>query len=154
MTETRGIRLLLKLAYRGQAWHGPSLLENLDGVTPGTAAQHPIAGAHSIWEIVRHVAAWMAEAGRVLDGKEYVSLEAAADWPPVTDTSESAWRSALAELEAAENALVEATRKLPDEDLEKLVPGKEFSYYVLLHGVLQHNLYHGGQIGLLRKAAH
>ena len=153
MSEARRIRHQLQLTYRGKAWHGPSLLENLDGLTAEVASEHPLAGLHSIWEIVRHIAAWEKEAAQVLNGKDYVTLQGAEDWPPVTGSSEEAWRGALAELHAAHSALVEAVRKLTDEDLEKPVPGSEFSFYILLHGVVHHNLYHGGQIGLLRKAA-
>jgi hypothetical protein len=153
MSEIRRIRHQLKIAYRGKAWHGPSLLENLDGVTAAVASQHPIAGSHSIWEIVLHIAAWETETALVLNGKDYVTLQGEDDWPAVTGTSAEAWKGALAGLESAQDALVQAAGALSDEDLEKQIPGRDFTFYVLLHGVLNHNLYHAGQIGLLRKAA-
>ena len=143
---------MLKLACQGQAWHGPSLLQNLDGVTAAMAAQHPIADSHSIFELVRHVSTWIDKVARVSSGEQYVSMEGDDDWPPVTDTSDAAWQSALAELQAARELLRHAMRKFPEDDLEKIVPGKEFSYYVMLHGTVHHILYHAGQIGLLRKA--
>jgi hypothetical protein len=153
MGEARRIRHQLEIGYRGKAWHGPSLLENLEGVTAEVAGKCPIAGAHSIWELVLHIAAWENETAQVLNGKSYVTLEGCDDWPPVTTVSEQAWQGALAALQSAQTTLVEAIRKISDEDLEKLVPGREFSFYILLHGVVHHNLYHAGQIGLLRKAA-
>jgi uncharacterized damage-inducible protein DinB len=151
MGEKQRIRGLLKVVYKGPAWHGPSLLENLQDVTAEMAAKHPIPGSHSIWEIVAHVSAWEAEAARVLGGKPYVTLEGEDDWPPVKDTSNEAWTAALAVLEAGHQALRTAMKEFPDEDLDQLVPGRDFPWYVLLHGMVHHSLYHSGQIGLLKK---
>jgi uncharacterized damage-inducible protein DinB len=153
MNETKRLRHLLKLSYHGKAWHGPSLRELLEGVNAETAAARPIEDAHSIWQLVRHIAAWETEAARVLEGKQYVTLQGDADWPPVDDKTDAAWTGALGELQVAQKALVDACTKLTDEQLDQMVPGTEFSFYFLLHGVIQHNLYHAGQIALLKKAA-
>ena len=152
MSEIARIRWQLKAAYRGPAWHGPSLLENLTGVTAEIAAAHPIANAHSIWEIVLHVAAWETAAAQSIERGEGVFLEGTADWPPVTDTSEAEWKSALEQLDRAQTALIGAIEKLPDEKLDEKIPPRDFTFYVLLHGVVQHNLYHAGQIAMLKKA--
>jgi uncharacterized damage-inducible protein DinB len=152
MEEARRIRHQLKIGYSGKAWHGPSLKENLEGITAEMAARHPIPGSHSIWELLLHITAWERETAAVLTGKDYVTLAGAEDWPPVTDSSEEAWKAALASLETTHQTLVDEVRKLSDESLETQVPGREFTFYVLLHGVIQHNLYHGGQIALLKKA--
>ena len=151
MSETARIRLLLRAVHKGPAWHGPSLLENLKGVTPEMAARHPIPGSHSIWEIVKHVSAWEHEVVRVLGGKEHVTMQGEDDWPPVKDTSEEAWKADLADAESAHLALRGVIKSFPEDDLEKTVPGRDFSYYVLLHGLVHHTLYHSGQIGLLKK---
>jgi len=153
MSEARRIRHQLKISYHGKAWHGPALKEVLEGVTAATAAARPIEDAHSIWQIVRHVAAWQTEAARVLEGKSYESLAGDADWPPVIDTSETAWTGALGELENAQKALTDATANLTDEQLDQKVPGRDFTLYILLTGVVHHNLYHAGQIAILKKAA-
>lgn len=151
MSETRRISGLLKATYKGPAWHGPSLLENLQDVTAEMASKHPIAGAHSIWEIVRHVSAWEREVTLVLAGKQHVTMQGEDDWPPVRDTSEDAWTAMLAELGSGHRALRAAIKAFPDEDLDKIIPGRDFSFYVLLHGMVHHSLYHSGQIGLLKK---
>jgi uncharacterized damage-inducible protein DinB len=153
MSEGKRVRHLLKLSYHGQAWHGPSLREVLEGVTAATAAARPIEDAHSIWQLVRHIAAWETEAARMFEGKSYETLEGDADWPPVVDTTAAAWTGALGELEHAQRALVDACASLSDEQLDQMVPGREFSFYFLLHGVIQHNIYHAGQIAILKKAA-
>lgn len=116
------------------------------------ARARPVAGAHSIWEIVLHVAIWEAEVARVLDGKEYVTLQGEDEWPLVKATSEAAWKAAMGESDRAHAALREAIGRFPDERLSEKVSQREFSFYGLLHGVVQHNSYHAGQIGLLRKA--
>jgi len=121
--------------------------ENLNGVTEAMAAAHPIPGVNSIWRIVRHVAAWEAEIARVLGGKEHVTLAGEDDWPPQSGT----WAGALEELDQSHAALIEAIGRFPDERLREKVPGRDFSFWGLLLGVVQHNVYHAGQIGLLRK---
>ena len=149
--ETRRLAEQLRRSFEGGAWHGPSLGELLDGVTAEQAARTPLPAAHSIWAIVHHVEAWCREAAMTLAGKLYESRTGDRDWPPVTDTSPPAWRGALERLRSAILALTAATGALDDQKLAEPVAGREFTYYVLLHGVVQHNLYHAGQIALLKR---
>lgn len=151
MQEIKRIADQLKLAYEGEAWHGPSLRELLNGVTAETAAKKPLAQAHSIWEIVLHIAAWENAVRRRLEG-ESLELSQEEDWPPVNDTSEAAWKNALAALESGHKQLRETIQRLDDSQLEGLAAGQKYSVYFLLHGVIQHDLYHAGQIALLKKA--
>jgi uncharacterized damage-inducible protein DinB len=146
--ETKRLASQLRRSYEGQAWHGPSLRELLDGVTSDQAAAKPIPGAHSIWELVLHVTAWEREALAVIDGKKYETLAGANDWPPVQGT----WEGALEELKSAALALVTAIRAMPEEKLNESAGGAEYNFYFLLHGVVQHNLYHAGQIAILKRA--
>ena len=142
----------LTRAFEGGAWHGPSLLEVLKDVPAASAAAKPIPGAHSIWEIVLHVAAWEAAARRRFSG-EPVELTDAEDWPAVGDTGVAAWAAALERLRTGHHALRRAVAKLSDARLKEAVPGAEYSCYFLAHGVIQHDLYHAGQIALLKKGA-
>jgi uncharacterized damage-inducible protein DinB len=141
----------LKRAYEGEAWHGPSLRELLSGVTAKTAARKPLAHAHSIWEIVLHVAAWENAVRRRLEG-EALELSQEEDWPPVNDISETAWKNALAVLENGHKQLRETILRLTEGRLSEMTPGKNHSVYFMLHGIIQHDLYHAGQIALLKKA--
>jgi uncharacterized damage-inducible protein DinB len=154
MGEVARIGSQLKRASEGGAWHGPALLELLADVPAARAASRPLAGAHSIWEIALHVAAWQGFAARAVEGAAMpTDLAAAEDWPPVSDTSEDAWRAAVAGLREAGRRLRDALRGLSEEDLERVVPGREYTFYFLLHGVVQHGLYHAGQIALLKRAS-
>ena len=140
-------------AFDGEAWHGDSLFEILEGVTAAQAAARPIAGAHTIWELVLHIVAWDGAVLRRLGGAA-VELSDAENFPPVRDTSEAAWRLALAQVRRGHEELVAAVASLPDSRLEDMVPGKEgahYTSYYMLHGVVQHELYHAGQIALLKK---
>lgn len=147
MNECLRIADQLHRAFFGGAWHGPSLKETLAGVTAEAAAGHPIPAAHSIWELAHHLNAWIDEATATVRGKTYESLKGDKDWPPVSDTSPGAWERTLATLEQSQNSLEEAVRSFPPE---KLGEGDR-SYYYLLHGIAQHNLYHAGQMALLKK---
>ena len=153
MSEATRIADQLTRAFAGEAWHGDSLFEILEGVTAKQAAARPIKNAHSIWELVLHIAAWDNAVLRRFGGVA-VELSDAQNFPPVTDASETAWRKALAEVRRVHEELVEAVSVLPDSQLDEMVPGKEgahYTFYYMLHGVAQHELYHAGQIALLKK---
>jgi uncharacterized damage-inducible protein DinB len=152
MSEAARIADQLRRAFDGEAWHGDSLFEILKGVTAARAGARPIAGAHSIWELVLHIAAWDGAVRRL--GGTAVELSGAENFPAVTDSSEAAWRTAQAQVRRVYEQLVAAVAALPDSQLDDMVPGKEvahYTFYYMLHGVAQHELYHAGQIALLKK---
>jgi uncharacterized damage-inducible protein DinB len=153
MSESARIGDELRRAFDGGAWHGDSLFEILRGVTASQAAAHPIEGAHSIWELVLHIAAWDGAVRRRMTGVA-VKLSKEKNFPPVTDTSDDAWQEALAYARRTHEELIEAVQKFPRASLAKQVPGKQGAHYnfaYMLHGVAQHEAYHAGQISLLKK---
>jgi uncharacterized damage-inducible protein DinB len=153
MSETARIADQLRRAFSGGAWHGDSLMEILDGVTAEQAAARPIPHAHTIWELVLHIAAWDGAVRRRLGG-EAVALSDEQNFPPVRDTGESTWRKTLERVRQVHDELVRAVSESPDTRLAEQVPGKEgahYNFYYMLHGVVQHELYHAGQIALLKK---
>ncbi len=152
-SEATRIADQLRRAFDGDAWHGDSVFEILDGVTAAQAAARPIKNAHTIWELVLHIAAWDGAALLRIGGTA-VELRDAQNFPPVMDTSDAAWRKTLAEVRSGHERLVEAVSALPDSRLYEMVPGKEgahYTFYYMLHGVVQHELYHAGQITVLKK---
>jgi uncharacterized damage-inducible protein DinB len=151
MSEIKRIEDQLRRAYEGQAWHGPSIKELLSDVTARQAAARPLPGAHSIWEIVLHISAWEEGARRRLSG-DRAELSAEEDWPPVSDTSEAAWRNTLEMVETNHLRLRDALKSLDDARLNEPIIEGMSSVYGTLHGVIQHSLYHAGQIALLKRA--
>jgi uncharacterized damage-inducible protein DinB len=139
----------LKRSLTGPAWHGPALSELLAGVTAEQAAERPITAAHTIHELVLHIIAWAEVARGVLRGEPAPDLPFGEDWP-TQDGRE--WDRTIELLIATMGNLVQAAGSLSDEDLGRRVAGRDYSVYVLLHGIAQHNAYHGGQIALLSKA--
>ena len=153
MSEAARIADQLRRAFDGEAWHGDSVFEILNGVTAAQAAAHPIKNAHSVWELVLHIAAWDGAVLRRMGGVA-VSLSDAENFPAVKNASDAAWREALAQVRRVHEDLVKTVAALPDSQLDEVVPGKEgayYTFYYMLHGVVQHELYHAGQIALLKK---
>lgn len=126
--------------------------EILAGVTAREAAARPLNHTHSIWEIVVHIITWEGAVRRRLEG-EAVEPSPEEDWPPVTDTRDMAWQRALEALKKGHMALREEVSRLAESRLKDIAPGIKYSIYFMLHGVIQHDLYHAGQIALLKKAA-
>lgn len=153
MTEIERILDQLKRAYEGNAWHGPSVKEAIAGVTAEQAHSQPLKKAHSIWELVRHIAVWEDVGRRRLEGdRAPIEISSPQDWPPPEDTSEAAWEQVKAALDRGHQALVEAIKEVPDSRLEEPICEGMSTVYVTLHGVIQHDLYHAGQIAMLKKA--
>jgi len=153
MSETPRIADQLRRAFHGDAWHGDSLLDILDGITAEQAAACSIPHAHTIWELVLHIAAWDGAVRRRLGGQA-LELSDEQNFPPVKDTSETAWRKTVDRVGHVHDELVQAVSEFPDSRLGDRVPGKEgahYTYYYMLHGVAQHEAYHAGQIALLKK---
>jgi len=156
MSETARLADQIRRAFEGDAWHGDSIKELLAGVTAATAAARPIKNAHSIWELVLHIAAWDDAVLRRIGGAA-VELTKQQDFPPVKDTSPAAWRRTLSHLEKTHNDLIRAVAAFPDSRLQDQVPGKTeeyYDFYYMFSGIVQHELYHAGQIALLKKALH
>ena len=138
----------LNAGFGGPAWYGPPLRNLLDGVTQEQAIAHPIAGAHSILELIVHAGAWVDVAARRLRG-EPIESTTVEDWSDVTKTT---FAVAVEELEHAQSRLLDAVARLTPADLDRRVPGHKHTIYAEVHGVLQHNIYHAGQIALLKRA--
>ena len=151
MTEIERIVDQLHRAFEGEAWHGPAVMALLEDVTAQQAAARPLKGAHSIWELVLHIAAWEG-ACRTRLGGQRAQLSDDEDWPKVTDTSELAWQQAKETLRQAHEELSSAVSDLDDSRLDQPIVEGMSSVYVTLHGVIQHSLYHAGQIAVLKKA--
>jgi uncharacterized damage-inducible protein DinB len=151
MSETARIADQLKRAFAGDAWHGPALMEILAGVDAASAAARPISNAHTIWELTLHISAWDGVILRRIAGK-VASPSDEENFPKIRDKSDAAWRATLTELQRRHEELLRVISEMPDSRLTGQVPGKDYDFYFLLHGTVQHALYHAGQIVLLKRA--
>jgi heme-degrading monooxygenase HmoA/uncharacterized damage-inducible protein DinB len=136
---------------KGENWHGPSLEELLDGVTAEAASARPLAGAHSIWELVLHVTGWTGVFRRRLEGTAVEEPEAG-DFPAPPKATAAAWEEARRGLVAAHDALAARVAGLSDAALGAPIPGRPFDARFQVRAAIRHAVYHSGQIGLLKKA--
>jgi len=153
MSETARIADQLQRAFEGEAWHGPSILPLIHDLDARTAMRRPIENGHSIWEIVAHVEVWDKAVLARLQGKA-VQPTPREDFPAIEDPSDKAWKEMVRRLVETHHELVQAVAAFPDSRLGEKVPGKDpdyHTYYFNLHGVVQHEIYHAGQIALLKK---
>jgi hypothetical protein len=147
MREIERILDQLNRAWGGPSWTGVPIRPLLDGLTEAQARAHPLPDAHSIIELVAHMSLWLDVVADRLAGhaKEPTAEE---DW---RDGETLLWGGMLEELENAHSHLSDAIARLTVNDLDKIVAGRKYTTYVMLHGVIQHNLYHAGQIAILKK---
>jgi hypothetical protein len=144
---------MLDEAYNRAAWHGPNLRGSIRGLTAREAAKSPRAGRHNIWEIVIHAAYWKYTVRRRLLGEKRGSFFLpGSNWfvRPV-DRSEKAWRMDVALLEKEHQRLKEAVSSLRPESLDRPARGSKTVSRRLIAGSAFHDVYHAGQIQLIKK---
>jgi uncharacterized damage-inducible protein DinB len=114
-------------------------------------------GAHSIWELVLHLTAWKQEVLERLEGGN-AGVPSMGDWPPLPGESEAHWQETLVRLDQSHRALVAGVRGSTDAVLDSVVRderdralGTGLTQWQTVHGSLQHDVYHTGQIALLLK---
>lgn len=152
--EVQRIRFSLKMAYNGTPWHGNSLLHLVKGVDYQQAHQKPLPQSHSIWELIQHILNWREFVIKKLEGEEEfdIKLNSSEDWTPTKAPIEAKWQSVLSELVESQQVILEILESWEDDQLDELVPGKDYTYYTMLHGIIEHDIYHSGQIALVRKS--
>lgn len=150
-SECQRIADQLRRAFSGDAWHGAPVEQILAGTTAGQAMERPIPAAHNIWEIVLHIALYLHVAQEAALGVPMPRLGGPdEDWPPV-GTGSSVWPGPVADMLVKSEQLAQTIEAFSGDRLEEIVPGRPYNFYFLFHGIVQHSLYHAGQIALLRK---
>ncbi|MCC6316324.1 MAG: DinB family protein [Gemmatimonadaceae bacterium] len=143
----------------GDAWHGPSMHEALDGVTAAMAVSRPVPNAHNIAEYVHHIAAWAGEVTMRLGGRE-PQMPEAGDFPePLWHLTDDEWAALRDKLDRAHEGLAAAILAFDVSRLDEPVgtardapTGTGVTYAAMLHGLVQHDAYHAGQLVMLRRA--
>lgn len=143
-SEIQNIINTLKHTFEKNAWHGPSVLEVLEGVNESNAIKR-LGASHSIIELVAHMTAWRNYVVEKLNGNDSFELMDDENFPDHTN-----WQVVVTLLKENQQKLLDALAKTPTEKLNEKVPGREFKFYVMLHGIIHHDIYHIGQIQLLK----
>ncbi len=156
MARNEAITTLLALldeAYDRRSWHGPNLRGSLRGLGAVQAAWRPARGRHNAWELAVHAAYWKYAALRRLTGEKRGSFaRAGSNWLATpTPPTEAAWRRDLDLLADCHRRLRAAVAGLQDADLDRRTPGGQETIGRLVRGVAAHDLYHAGQIQLLKR---
>ncbi|HEU5321590.1 MAG TPA: DinB family protein [Methylomirabilota bacterium] len=142
----------LQRAWDGEPFHGPAVRTLLQGVGAPAAFARPLAGAHSIAEIARHIGTWEDIVRRRLGGEVIDTVPDDQDWPAVGEATASGWDATRRWLDEVHARLEGAVAALPEGRLGEAVPARDYDVEYMLNGILQHTLYHAGQIALLKAA--
>ena len=143
----------LKESYHALAWHGTNLRGSVRGLTIEQASWRPSSHRHNIWEEVVHCAYWKYIVRRRLTGEQRGSFPLkGSNWfkRPVEKT-EKAWKNDLRLLDEMHSLLVEEVKKISPADLKKYPNGSKFTNLQTISGIALHDVYHAGQIQLLKK---
>lgn len=139
-------------AFDRRSWHGPNLRGSLRGLTVRDVFRRPAAGRHNIWEIAVHAAYWKYAARRLITGAKRGSFALhGSNWFPRNGADEAAWRRDLDLLASEHRLLRAAVAAFPADQLGERSPKKVYTYVELIRGVAAHDLYHAGQIQLLKR---
>ena len=150
MGEVKRILEQYDHALNGGAWHGDSVWEILGRVRPEQAFRRLSPITHSIWELVAHISFWETEVFRRLK-KLPAPSEAELNFPKAPAATPDNWNRALAGLRKSNTDFRKCLADLADSQLEEPLSAPDKTVYVEVHGVIQHNVYHAGQIALLAK---
>jgi uncharacterized damage-inducible protein DinB len=145
-TEIQNLIDTLSHTFEKNAWHGPAVLEALEDLSTVQAEQR-IGNSHSIIELIAHMTAWRNFVCEKLeDNAAYDIVIDDMNFPNVRNL-----QTAIKELKTSQRRLLKLLKQTPVEKLEEKVPGRPFKFKVMLNGIIHHDLYHTGQIVLLKK---
>jgi uncharacterized damage-inducible protein DinB len=147
MNELKNIAIFIKSVYEKNAWHGPSVKESINGITQEQALKK-LNNTHTIIELLGHMTAWRRYVINKLTGDINFQMTDSLNFP-----SETNWEYAIKKLEESQSDILASIGKFPEEKLLEPVPfaTRPYNYYTLLHGIVHHDIYHAGQIMIIRK---
>lgn len=150
---TEIIKEQLKLIYNGDPWYGDSITSALNSVDPKLIFDSPGNGLHSIAELTAHMLTYRIFAEDRLQGntESPPDQEKTFDWRTFSSDKESIWNTLRSRLDLNQQNLLALLDQVEDSILNQKVAGKPYSFGYLLTGILQHDLYHLGQIVFVNK---
>ena len=146
----RSLIQLFRQSFEGPAWHGQALQELLEEMDPELAGVR-CNGSHSPLELLLHIAIWRNYVIRMMRGETHMATEEELTFPSVAVPGEYSWTDARVKLDKSQRELTEELEKFPEDQLEKVVPGRDYTWNEIFHFLLQHDAYHLGQMRLLTK---
>lgn len=143
----------LEHVLEGSPWYGESVMEKLERMDYRVVNEVPSGLSNSIARLVKHMINWRVFTAEKLKGNTAfdIRLNSTDDWPEITIHSEQQWRDLLQELKATQDQLFTQLRSKNEDDLEQPCHGKSYSLGFLVEGIVQHDVYHLGQIAIIEK---
>jgi hypothetical protein len=152
MANTALLLEIVDRAYNRRSWHGTNLRGSIRGVTGREASRRPARGRHNIWEIVVHAAYWKYVVRRRLKGEPRGAFPLdGSNWFARRGVNETAWKQDIALLDRTHRALRSAIEGVPEDDLKRSSAGSSVTNFELIAGIAAHDLYHAGQIQLIKR---
>ena len=151
--QLNDLLFLIEQSYNKKAWHGTNLRGSIRGLSAHEAAWRPGTGRHNIWEIVVHCAYWKyVVRRRILSEKKGSFLLKGSNWfQRSANITEQTWKQDVKLLESCHASLLEAVSQLNDRELPRIPIGSKVSNLAIIAGIASHDLYHAGQIQLLKR---
>lgn len=146
--EIKRITSLFEKLYTGDPWIDVNITSSLANISAQQASGRLLKNSNSIWEIVNHMINWRRNVLKRLQGKP-IKTPGNNYFAPVTDITEAAWRKTLKKFEVTQEQWLSHLSNLKAGDLSKVYPVNEMTFYEHIHGIIQHDAYHLGQIRLL-----
>ena len=146
------LRKKIEEVYSGDPWYGEPFKSILNGIDPGIALKKEKKGTHNIAEILAHIIGWREFLLTRLTGNDFkIEQEETFNWKRIDNNEKTAWKSLLIALEETQNKILNILEKSDDNLLDMPVHEKNYKMEYLIEGIIQHDIYHFGQISLLKK---
>ncbi len=150
MKETKRTEKLFEDLYDGEPWIGVSIFDTLKNIPAAQASKKIFPEWNSIWEIVNHIISWRLTVlqrvhGEVIPSPDDNYIE------DISDNSGKAWKATLKRLEETQQQWIKFLKKFKQKDFDNIYSHNSLTYYEHIHGIMQHDAYHLGQVVLLAK---
>ena len=150
--EIKRIHKSISAIYDGKPWYGDNVLSFLSDLTAEKAAMKPEKLNHSVAEIVCHMTAWRYFVIEKMKGNaEYEVWDTELNWRKITVLSEAEWQTVKDDLLKSQTLLLQQIEQMPESLLISQVDGRKYNFRLMFQGIAQHDIYHTGQISIIRK---
>jgi len=150
MKETKRIAKLFEDLYNGRPWVDVTIMDTLKNISAEQSAKKIIPERNSIWQIINHMIAWRENVLLRVQGNEMITPNNNY-FTQLEIISETEWQKALERLVNSQEQWIHFLENFDESQFDKIYASNKMTYYEHIHGILQHDAYHLGQIVLLSK---